>query len=95
VHGNCGKRHGSCAYANRGTLAAGKANQGRGGGGLAWFAQGITPVSPSMAARATRLRPLPGRLRPLTAALRREAPCAGNPAPFNASQEFSHEHPRS
>jgi hypothetical protein len=49
-------------------------------GGLAGFAQGITPFSPSMAAREARLRPS-GPASPLTAALRREAPCAGNPAP--------------
>ena len=53
-------------------------------GGLAGFAQGITPSSPSMAARDDALASDAGRLRPLTAALRREAPCAGNPAPFDA-----------
>lgn len=35
-----------------------------------------------------------GRLRPLTAALRRGARCAGNPARSHASKEFDHEHPR-
>jgi hypothetical protein len=39
------------------------------------------------------LASLTGRLRPLTAALRREARCAGNPARFDASKEFGHEHP--
>ena len=34
-----------------------------------------------------------GGLRSLTAALPREAPCAGNPAPFNASRN-SDEHPQ-
>jgi hypothetical protein len=62
----------------------------RGKGGLAGFAQGITPFSPSMAAREARLRPF-GPARPLTAALRREAPCAGNPAPFPLLEEFDHE----
>ena len=40
------------------------------------------------------LASLAGRLRPLTAALRRGARCAGNPARFHASKEFGHEHPR-
>ena len=51
--------------------------------------------SPSMATREARLRPFPGRLRPLTAALRREAPCAGDPARFDAYRSAAHEHPRS
>jgi hypothetical protein len=37
--------------------------------------QATTPFSPSMAAREARLRPRPGRLRPLTAALRRGPRC--------------------
>jgi hypothetical protein len=71
---------------------SGRAEEG--GGGLADLAQRITPVSPSMASREAALASLTGRLRPLTAALRREARCAGNPARFHASKEFEHEHPR-
>src|SRR5262249_20123787 len=62
-------------------------------GGLADLAQRITPVSPSMASRGA-LASLAGRLRPLTAALRRGARCAGNPARFHTSKEVDHEHPR-
>jgi len=54
-------------------------------GGLAGLTQGITPFSPSMAAREARLRPKPAGYRPLTAALRREAPCVGNPARFHSA----------